>query len=100
MSGVDTPQPAGVDVQPREDGGGELAAGELPGDGGVDLGGDVGQVEGVAAGGPVSADRDAGQHRGRQAVADGVDDQQVGGAAVDGVVEGVAADVVGRFQAA
>jgi hypothetical protein len=43
VPGVDPPQPAGVHVQTGEHNGGELAAGELPGDGGVDLAGDVGR---------------------------------------------------------
>jgi hypothetical protein len=53
---LDPPEPAGVDVEAGDHGGGELASGELPLDGGVDLGGDLGKVEGVAAGVPVGTD--------------------------------------------
>ena len=100
VAGVDPQQPPGVDVQAGEHRGGELTGAELGGDRGVDLHRDVRQVKHVAAGVPVGTDRDTGQHRGRQPVPDRVDHQQVHHAAVDGVVEGVATDVVGRLQPA
>src|SRR5215212_4261337 len=100
MPRVDPPQPSRVEVKAGEDRGGELTGSQLRGDRHVDLHGEVGQVESVAAGVPIGADRDGGQHGGGEPVPDGVDDQQVDHAAVDRVVEGVTTDLVGRLQAA
>jgi len=49
---------------------------------------------------PVAADGQVGELAGAQAVAHGVEHRELEGVAVDGVVEGVAADLVGRLDQA
>jgi hypothetical protein len=98
VAGVEPLESAGHAVQLGELAGDEAFAAELFGDGVIRDRVGLGQTQAGAAAVPVAAHGDRGQDAGGQIVADGVDDGQVGGVAVEGVVKGVPGDLVGWFQ--
>jgi hypothetical protein len=80
--------------------GDEAFAAELGGDGLIHGRVGVSQAQAGSAAVAVAANGDGGQDGGGQVVADRVDDRQVGGVAIQGVVEGVPGDLVGGVPAA
>jgi hypothetical protein len=98
VAGVDPPQHPGVRVELGQDAGREVLAAELLGHHRVEGGVGRGQAHPGATAVAVRRHRERRQPRGVQPVPDGVEDREVDGLLVDGVVEGVAAVLVRRLH--
>lgn len=97
MAGIDELGPPGVEVDTQQLAGGVAVS--VVGQGLVGPVGLVGQTGSCAAGATQGTHQDRGGQRGGDVVAHGVGHRQVQGVVVQCVVEGVAAEVFGGFQA-